>query len=164
MSSLGVELYKKYTKSATSTFDPSVKLRPSDLCSTSSLNIAVNDYPKIVEFNNIADNTAQVHSSVDIDHPLFQPSPNVLVFEDYSAFSVQEKKLFFRNNDSVSIKLLKPCVVLSIVNHSIKPQKYCFFSLHYFINLHRWRGESKFSSPTQYFLRFLPLVMQMASL
>ena len=109
MSSLGVELYKKYTKSATSTFDPCVKLRPSDLCSTSSLNIAVNDYPKIVEFNNIADNTAQVRSSVDIDHPLFQPSPNVLVFEDYSAFSVQEKKLFFRNNDSVSIRFFKPC-------------------------------------------------------
>jgi len=55
----------------------------------------------IVEFVNMMDNTSQIHSTVDIDQPLFQPSPNVVVFEDYAAFTQHEKKLFFRNNDAV---------------------------------------------------------------
>ena len=53
---------------------------------------------------------AQIHSLVDIDVPLFQPSPKIVVFEDYAPFAVHEKKLFFRNNDGVArrIKLLQP--------------------------------------------------------
>lgn len=53
---------------------------------------------------------AQTHSLVDIDQPLFQPSPKIVVFEDYAPFAVHEKKLFFRNNDGVArrIKLLQP--------------------------------------------------------
>ena len=76
------------------------KLKPSDL-SKSSVDVAIDDYPMIIEFNNILDNTAQVHSTVDIDQPIFQPSPKVLVFEDYAPFATHEKKLYFRKNDSV---------------------------------------------------------------
>ena len=41
---------------------------------------------------------------------MFQPSPKIVVFDDYAPFAVHEKKLFFRNNDSVArrIKLLQP--------------------------------------------------------
>lgn len=94
-------IYKKYAKTQESNWiDPTSKLKPSDL-SKSSVDVAADDYPMIIEFNNILDNTSQVHSSVDIDQPLFQPSPKVLVFEHYAPFAVHEKKLYFRNNDSV---------------------------------------------------------------
>ena len=93
--------YKKYSKNSSSNWlDPSSKLKPSDL-SKSSVDVVMDDYPMIIEFNNIQDNTCQVHSSVDIDQPLFQPSPKVVVFEDYAPFAVHERKLYFRNNDSV---------------------------------------------------------------
>lgn len=95
--------YKKYSKHTASTWlDPSLKLKPSDL-SKSSVDVVADDYPIIVEFNNIHDNTCQVHSTVDIDQPLFQPSPKVVVFEDYAPFAVHEKRIYFRNNDSVSL-------------------------------------------------------------
>ena len=94
-------VHKKYAKSTNlSWLDPSSKLKPSDL-SKPSLDVVADDYPMIVEFNNMQDNTSQIHSTVDIDQPLFQPSPNVVVFEDYATFAVHEKKLYFRNNDSV---------------------------------------------------------------
>ena len=61
-------LYKKYAKSSEASWiDPMSKLKPSDL-SKSSVDVAIDDYPMIIEFNNILDNTAQVHSTVDIDH------------------------------------------------------------------------------------------------
>ena len=44
---------------------------------------------------NIKDITSQIHSIVDIDKPIFSPSPNALIFEDYSPFAIHEKKLFF---------------------------------------------------------------------
>jgi len=103
-------MYKKYSKLiSTNWLDPSSKLKPSDLCK-SSVDVVADDYPKIIEFNNIQDNTCQVHSNVDIDQPLFQPSPKVVVFEDYAPFAIHEKKLFFRNNDSVArrIKVHRP--------------------------------------------------------
>jgi len=70
-----------------------------------AVDVVADDYPMIIEFNNMQDNTTQVHSTVDNDEPLFQPSPKVLVFEDYAPFAVHEKKLYFRNNDSVSASL-----------------------------------------------------------
>jgi hydrocephalus-inducing protein len=101
----GADMYKKYAKtSASNWLDPSSKLKPSDLCK-SSVDVVADDYPRIIEFNNIKDNSCQVHSTVDIDQPLFQPSPKVVVFEDYAPFTSHEKKLFFRNNDSVARRI-----------------------------------------------------------
>jgi hypothetical protein len=95
-----VPIYKKYEKVTKYSRDPSLKLKPSDM-SKSSLNIAGEDYPMIIEFVNILDNTSQIHSSVDIDQTLFEPSPNIIIFEDYAPFTIHEKKLYFRNRDSV---------------------------------------------------------------
>ena len=92
---------KKYSNTAT-WLGPSVKLKPSDLA-MSSVNVSAEDYPMIEKFNNLQDNSSQVHSTVDVDQPLFQPSVKVIVFEDYAPFAVHEKKVFFRNNDSVSV-------------------------------------------------------------
>ncbi len=80
--------------------DPSRKLKPSELA-VSSATFSSEDYPMIVKFNNLLDNSANLHSTVDIDHPLFEPSMKVVIFEDYAPFAVHEKKIFFRNNDSV---------------------------------------------------------------
>jgi hydrocephalus-inducing protein len=102
--------FKKYSKSSAQDWiDPSAKLKPSDL-SKSALDIIVDDYPMILEFNNIKDNTFQIHSNVDIDQPLFQPSPKVVIFEDYAPFAVHEKKLYFRNNDISArrMKIIQP--------------------------------------------------------
>lgn len=100
---------KKYSKTAT-WLDPSVKLKPSDLA-LASVNVSADDYPMIERFNNLQDNSSQVHSTVDVDQPLFQPSTKVIVFEDYAPFAVHEKKVYFRNNDSVGCyedKLILP--------------------------------------------------------
>lgn len=105
-----VPVYKKYAKESSMMWiDPSSRLKPSDL-SKPALDVVADDYPMIIEFNNIKDNTSQIHSIVDIDQPLFQPSPKIILFEDYTPFAIQEKKLFFRNNDSVArrIKVIQP--------------------------------------------------------
>ena len=94
-------LYRKYTKTARNELDPERKLKPSEFFTTLP-NLNVDGYPKIVELNNIADSTADIRSTVDTDQPLFQTSPKVVIFDSYDPFSVVEKKLFFRNNDSVS--------------------------------------------------------------
>ena len=94
--------YLKYAKTAAQDWlDPGVKLRPSDL-SKPSLDVNPDDYPLITHFNNIMDTTVQVHSTVDVDQPIFQPSPKIVVFEEYEPFATVKKKLFFRNIDSVS--------------------------------------------------------------
>lgn len=93
-------VYKKYDKVTKYSRDPNIKLKPSDL-GQASVNIAGEDYPMIIEFVNILDNTSQIHSTVDIERPLFEPAPNLIIFEDYSPFAIHEKKLFFRNKDSV---------------------------------------------------------------
>lgn len=93
--------YMKYQKRATSWANPSMKLKPSELMNQTLLEVVAEDYPLIVEFTNMKDNTSQLHSVVDIDEPLFQPSPSVMIFEDYAPFAVHEKKLFFRNSDKV---------------------------------------------------------------
>ena len=105
-----VPVYKKYTGNAEQNWlDPSAKLKPSDL-EKPSLNVSADDYPLIIEFCNLQDNSAQVHTTVEIEKPLFQPAPKIVIFEDYAPFATHEKKLFFRNNDSVArrIKLVQP--------------------------------------------------------
>jgi len=90
-----VPVYKKYAKSFPQNWsDPITKLKPSDL-SKPSVNLVADDYPMIIEFNNMQDNTSQIHSTVDIDKPLFQPSPKIVLIEDYEPFIAIEKKLFF---------------------------------------------------------------------
>lgn len=93
--------YKKYAQNVEMAWnDPTTRLKPSEL-SKPVIDIVADDYPMIIEFNNIKDNTCNVSSTVDIDQPIFQPSPKILVFENYAPFAVHEKKIYFRNNDSV---------------------------------------------------------------
>lgn len=101
-----VPIYKKYANTVPSNWlDPSVRLKPSDLAKP-SIDIVASDFPKILRLNTISDNTSQVHSTVDLDQPLFQPSPKIVVFEEYAPFTVVEKKIFFRNNDSVQLLII----------------------------------------------------------
>ena len=101
-SEMKVPIYKKYANNVPMHWlDPSVRLKPSDLAKP-SIDIVASDYPKILKLNSMSDNTSQVHSTVDLDQPLFQPSPKIIVFEEYAPFTVIERKIFFRNNDSVS--------------------------------------------------------------
>jgi hypothetical protein len=98
-----VPVYMKYADTVSQSWlDPAAKLKPSDLVKP-SINVAAEDYPMIIEFNNMPDNTSYVHSVVDIDQPLFQPSPKIVVFEQYGPFTLVEKKIYFRNKDSVSL-------------------------------------------------------------
>lgn len=107
-------IYLKYAHSLERNWvDPNAKLRPSDL-NKPSLDINPEDYPMIVEFNNAMDNSHRAHSAVDIDCPLFQPAPKIVVFEDYQPFSTNTKKLFFRNNDSVSDALSRLSLIFRI--------------------------------------------------
>ena len=93
---------KKNKSSSVGTFiDPNARIKPSELLKMSAVDVVAEDYPMIVEFVNIQDHTTQIHSSVDVDQPLFQPFPVVLIFEDYAPFAIHERKLFFRNNDKV---------------------------------------------------------------
>jgi hypothetical protein len=95
--------YMKYAKGAAQSWlDPNGKLKPSDL-SKPALDIDPEDYPLITKFNNIMDNTVQLHSTVDLDQPIFQPAPKIVLFDEYLGFTTVRKKLFFRNKDSVSI-------------------------------------------------------------
>lgn len=125
-----IPIYMKYAKGATQRWlDPSAKLKPSDLTKP-FLDVDPEDYPLITSFNNMADNTVQTHSTVDLDQPIFEPAPRIVLFEDYEAFSVVRKKLYFRNKDSVSayfIVLTRPLC------------KWCLF---------RWGDESRSSNLT----------------
>jgi hypothetical protein len=93
--------------------DPSAKLLPSEFLTQSLVDCVVEDYPMIIEFMNIQDNSAEVHCSYDIDKPLFNPSPNIIVYEDYAPFAVHEKKLYFRNNDKV-LSIVQPLYIAII--------------------------------------------------
>ena len=101
---------RKFQNSMNGT-DPNIKVKPSELLTQSAVDVAMEDYPMIVEFVNIQDNTTQVHSSVDVDRPLFHPNPVVVVFEEYSSFTIHERKLFFRNNDRVRFDFSFFCCV-----------------------------------------------------
>lgn len=81
------DTYKRYTQYLdTSWNDPSTKLKPSELVKP-IVDIITDDYPMIIDFMNIKDNCSQSHCNVDVDQPIFQPSPKVLVYEDYSPYT-----------------------------------------------------------------------------
>ena len=98
---------RKYNRTSRDDIDPLKKMRPSEFYGTPP-NLNLDDYPKIIELNIMSESTAQLQSSVVASKPLFQSSSKAIVFEDYAPFSVHEKKLFFRNNDSVSYTLFQP--------------------------------------------------------
>ena len=87
-------VYKKYAKGTSTYLDPNTKLKPSDL-SQSVVNVVADDYPMIIEFVNMLDNTSQVKSAVDIDLPLFQVSPTVIVLKIMHHLLFMRKKSFF---------------------------------------------------------------------
>jgi hypothetical protein len=58
-------LFRKYAKTARTDIDPYKKLKPSEF-KYSEHYFNLDEYPKIIELNNMADNTAQVHSTVDM--------------------------------------------------------------------------------------------------
>ncbi len=58
-------------------------------------------YPEIIEFLDLADNTAATKTRVPVDEPLFQAFPSKLVFTEYEPYGVYTKTLYFRNNDVV---------------------------------------------------------------
>lgn len=104
-------IYMKYAKSSPQNWlNPSSKLKPSDF-SKPSIDVNAEDYPMIIEFNNMQDNTSQVHSTVEINQPLFQPSPKIVVYDNYAPFVPVDRKIFFRNNDSVSALLQFLCLL-----------------------------------------------------
>lgn len=110
-----IPIYMKYSKGATQRWlDPGVKLKPSDLTKP-SLDVDPEDYPLITSFNNMMDNTVQMHATVDLDQPLFEPAPRIVLFEDYEAFSVVKKKLYFRNKDSVRKNCVHVCMEDSLM-------------------------------------------------
>ena len=98
-----VPVYMKYANTVSQNWiDPNAKLKPSDLVKP-SIDVLPDDYPMIIEFNKMADNPSYVPSVVDIDQPLFQPAPKIVVFEEYGPFTIVEKKIYFRNKDAVSL-------------------------------------------------------------
>ena len=116
---------RKYAKTSRNDNDPDKKMKPSEFYN-SPQNLNLDDYPRIVELNNMADNTSQLQSSVKPDQPLFQAFPNVVFFEDYAPFSVHEKRLYFRNNDSVIALVFENfrddnCPSNSIISQSYSP-------------------------------------------
>lgn len=66
--------------------------------------------PEIIELLNIADYTDQVTSVVDIDRPLFNPTPSSVVFKTFEAHKTRKVLLSMRNNDAVArrVKIQPP--------------------------------------------------------
>ena len=50
---------------------------------------------------NLADNAGAASSAVEIDRPLFQPSPPVVEFAAFTEFAPVEASVSFRNMDKV---------------------------------------------------------------
>ena len=110
-----IPVYMKYANSISQSWlDPLSKLRPSDLHKP-SIDVSIDDYPMIIEFNKMSDNTSSIHSTVDIDQPLFQPAPKIVLFEEYDPFTIVEKKIYFRNKDSVIALTFVVVVYLTII-------------------------------------------------
>jgi hypothetical protein len=51
---------------------------------------------KIIQFLNIADNSLHQNCAVDINQPIFQPEPKVILFTDYEPLQVLTKILKLR--------------------------------------------------------------------
>ena len=58
--------------------------------------------PKITALLDMAENTLQKYSSVDVDNALFQPFPSEIYFQNFEPTMTYEVALTLRNNDSVS--------------------------------------------------------------
>ena len=56
---------------------------------------------KILQFLNIADNSLQQKNVVNIDEPIFQPEPKVILFTDYEPLQLRTQILKLRNRDIV---------------------------------------------------------------
>ena len=149
----GTPGYKKYDR-VTYGFDPIKRLLPSELART-SINISGEDYPMIIEFVNILDNTSQIHCTVDVDRPLFEPAPNIVVFEDYAPFAVHEKKLYFRNRDAVSFVSFRLLYHYSSNHH--------FHPIHLLMPIASYRllEELKYTAQILNFLKYLHHVARM---
>ena len=58
--------------------------------------------PKITQLLDMAENTLQKFSDVDVDNALFQPFPSEIYFQNFEPTMTYEVALTLRNNDSVS--------------------------------------------------------------
>ena len=56
---------------------------------------------EIVELFNIADNSNKATTAVELDQPLFEPSPRVVEFLGYEPFRTTRAVLKLRNSDQV---------------------------------------------------------------
>ena len=108
---------KYRTRTMRSSKDEETKVRPSQVIATltSAGPSAVvpevpQEGPKIIGFLDMANNTTQTNSAVEIDKPIFQPYPHIVKFPEYEPFGLYEQTLYFRNNDAVSrrIRVLPP--------------------------------------------------------
>ena len=61
--------------------------------------------PKITALLDMAENTLQKHSNVDVDNALFQPFPSEIYFQNFDPTKTYEVALTLRNNDSVSRRM-----------------------------------------------------------
>lgn len=98
-------LYKKYILNSTQEqewLDPDAHLTPEDLLAKPFLNINPHNYPYIKKHYNLLDNNFQNFCNVSIDSPIFFPSPKILLFTNYEPYVAVTKKLYFRNQDTVS--------------------------------------------------------------
>ena len=59
--------------------------------------------PKITALLDMAENTLQKYSNVDVDNALFQPFPSEIYFQNFQPTMTYEVALTLRNNDSVSM-------------------------------------------------------------
>ncbi len=66
--------------------------------------------PKIIQYQNLADHSANTYSKVNIDEPLFQPIPSLLQFNDYEPLQIKEQKFRLRNKDKFArrVKIIQP--------------------------------------------------------
>lgn len=112
-----VPAHIKYrTRTSRTVPEEETKCRPSDMLLTLTQPAAngrpevMLDEPQIVGFLDIANNSMQTASSVEMDKPLFQPYPRLVKFAKYEGFGVFEQIVYFRNNDHVSrrIRVLPP--------------------------------------------------------
>lgn len=77
--------------------------RPSSHLNGPSISQHDHNRPTIVEFVSLNNHTSQTTTWVEIDEPLFSPSPQEVVIDQFEAFSVVERVISFRNKDMVSL-------------------------------------------------------------
>jgi len=62
---------------------------------------AIESKPKIIELLKDTETSWKRNCDVDVDQPLFQAIPPVIVFENYNAFETCRKHVQLRNLDKV---------------------------------------------------------------